>query len=70
MKMYDVQCQCGAQYGCAESMTLIDAPGKFVCTTCGSMVEDKETAHKRVYRLILAPNKAYSRVDPPPSPRN
>jgi hypothetical protein len=68
--MYDIQCECGAQYGCAESTTLSDASGKFVCTACGGVVDDTETSAKRVYRLILAPGRAYSKVDPPSAPRN
>jgi hypothetical protein len=62
--MFDVRCQCGAQYKCAESASLAGEPGKFVCTTCGATVEQWEAPSKRAYRLIVAPEKAYLSVPP------
>jgi hypothetical protein len=59
MKMFDVQCQCGAQYRCAESASMPGEPGKFTCTTCGATVEQWDVPSKRAYRLIVAPDKAY-----------
>ncbi len=63
MRMYDVQCQCGAQYRCAESATVAGEPGKFVCTTCGATVQEWDAPSKRAYRLFIAPAKAY--LNPP-----
>jgi len=68
MKISDVQCQCGTQYRRAQSDTLVGEPGTFICVTCGNPVENWETASKRVYRFIVAPNGAYGTVNPPPAP--
>jgi hypothetical protein len=68
MKIYDIQCQCGAQYKCAESETLVGKAGIFVCVACGSTVKSWETASKLVCRFILGPDKAYLNVNPPPAP--
>ncbi|MBB5047998.1 hypothetical protein HNR60_002757 [Rhodopseudomonas rhenobacensis] len=68
MKMFDIECECGAQYRCAESETLAGRPGSFACSTCGQTVERWDTATTRVYRCMLSPDRAYVKVAPPPAP--
>ncbi|KPG00826.1 hypothetical protein NML43_17120 [Rhodopseudomonas palustris] len=68
MILSDVECECGAQYRCAESETLAGEPGSLLCINCGRTVEAWQVAQKRVYRCTLLPDRAYPVVAPPPSP--
>jgi hypothetical protein len=68
MILSDVECECGAQYRCAQSETLDGAPGSLRCGNCGRIVEQWQSAYKRVYRCVLTPDRSYPVVTPPPSP--
>ncbi|MGP9813457.1 hypothetical protein ACTZWT_18265 [Rhodopseudomonas sp. NSM] len=68
MILTEVGCGCGAVYRCAESETLEGEPGQLKCGNCGAIVVRWLTAHKRVYRCVIAPDRGYPVVVPPPSP--
>ncbi|KIZ38771.1 MULTISPECIES: hypothetical protein [Rhodopseudomonas] len=68
MRIFDVECECGAEYRCAESASLPGQPGSFTCSSCGRVVETWDTASKRVYRCVLTPDRAYVPVPAPPAP--
>ena len=68
MILSDIECECGAQYRCAESETLDGDSGSLQCANCGRVVEEWKSSHKRVYRCVMAPDRAYPAVSPPPAP--
>jgi hypothetical protein len=69
MKISDIDCKCGASYRRAESTSEHDIAGQFNCRLCGMMIEKWENqVNRRAYRLIVAPENAYSCPAAPPSP--
>jgi hypothetical protein len=68
MIISDVNCECGASYRRAESLTLSGVAGQFHCTCCGMLVESWTEPCERAYRLVASPERLYSHPKPPPSP--
>jgi hypothetical protein len=68
MILTELKCECGAVFRCAESETLKGEPGRLQCTNCGRIVTHWASPHKRVYHCVIAPDRGYPEVDPPPAP--
>jgi hypothetical protein len=68
MIISDVNCECGTSYRCAESTTLDGEIGQFFCSSCGKLVEAWDEPKMRAYRLVMAPDRLYQHLTPPPSP--
>jgi hypothetical protein len=68
MIISDVNCECGASYRRAESLTLSGVAGEFHCTCCGVLVESWTQPCERAYRLVGSPERLYAHPKPPPSP--
>jgi uncharacterized Zn finger protein len=70
MIISDFSCpSCQSRYEVAESISAQGSPGRAECSVCGALLEAWQQPKMKAYRLILAPEHKYPRVQTPPSPR-
>jgi predicted Zn finger-like uncharacterized protein len=69
MKISDIVCpECGSSYLVAESTSAAASPGNANCAVCGALLAAWQEPRMRAYRLEMAPELRYARVQPPPPP--
>jgi len=69
MKISDIDCPaCGSSYLVAESTSATASPGTANCAVCGMLLASWKEPRMRAYRLEMAPEIRYARVQPSPPP--